>query len=181
MAEARPASDRLYTIASVPEGHVACGVVPSGEQVLMGLGGKALLAVFFTPSGEWLRCEEREVAVSLPDDLPSGERRFQTLLRWQDALGEWQEALGVRHQDIAVRRFFVREYDVGISDLPDGYIRAFRRRPSLGPEEQLALDRRHVSRAQIRPATGGAAAWTSPCPTSTGCSKNSPSGSSGTS
>ncbi len=141
MAEARPASDRLYTIASVSEGYFACGVVPCGEQVLMGLGGKALLAVFFTPSGEWLRCEERDVVITLPDGLPSGEQRYQTLLQWQDALGEWQENLQVRHQDIAVRRFFVREYDVGISDLPDGYLRAFGRRPSLNPKEQFTLDR----------------------------------------
>lgn len=148
MGEAQPASERIYTVAYTPDGDFVCGIVPSGEQVLMGLGGKALLAVFFSPAGEWLLCEEREVAVALPDDLPLGEQRFQTLLRWQDALAEWQATLGVQPRDIAIRRFFVREYDVGISGMPDGYLRAFRRRPSLSPEEQLALDRDVVEWSQ---------------------------------
>ena len=136
-----PSPGRLYAIRYEPDNYFFCGVAPSGEQVLMGLGDGDLVLVSFNPDGTFLGCYRKRVPLDAPEQLTPGAKRVQQADQLMQAMEAWQAELGLTPADISVRHFFVPELDIGTADLPGGYTRASQRLHALPSEERAELER----------------------------------------
>src|SRR5436190_1496429 len=108
-----PSLQRLYAIKYDPDADFFCGDAPSGEQVLMGLGGDDLVLVSFKPDGTFIGCYRKRVNLTIPGHLTAGERRYEEITQLIKAMGSWQSELGLTPADISIRHFFIPEMDIG--------------------------------------------------------------------
>jgi hypothetical protein len=133
---------RLYAIKYEPDNYFFCGVAPSGDQVLMGLGeDPEVILLSFDRDGSFKACHRRQVPLAVPEHLPPGQKLMQEADQLTQAMEAWQAELGVRPADIAVRHFFIPELDIGTADMPGGYTRASERLAALPEEQQRELER----------------------------------------
>ena len=119
----RAPTDRLFTIQNPEAYQFQAGRSSQGEQVLMGLVDESVVAIFFSSTGQFLRCEDRPVDFEPAPDQPRVKQRaaHQKLL-WS-AFQTWADELGVSRGEIKVFPFWVRTWGIGIAGLPDFWVR----------------------------------------------------------
>jgi hypothetical protein len=135
VSESRGPGDKLYTIQCSAR-CFQTGRSSRDEQVLVGLVADGLVAVFFSPRGDFLRAEHRNV------DLPpaAGQSDYkqweaESALLWA-AFDSWADELGLVYGDIKVERFWLDKWSIGIEDLPDCFRRFLRNPLSIKDEKQ---------------------------------------------
>jgi hypothetical protein len=125
---------RLYTIrTSGDEGGDSdfyTGTAPDGRQVLMGICGDEVVALWFDASGVFLDVQTSPVPRA---EGAWGEAALRPL--FQRAL-EWQREIAFEPGPIRVRGFFLPPpHLIGIQQYPD-WIEQFRTEPEIWPEEE---------------------------------------------
>jgi hypothetical protein len=126
------------------------GSTPNGRQLLLGPYNRDLVAIWFSRTGEMESVERRACPEEVrPSDhsRPSSVRvkpRTADLIRQarqrdealRNAAVAWAEQFGVRPAPIVVRRFFLEDALIGISDPAEAYARLFAGSDAFESEEE---------------------------------------------
>ena len=148
-----PHDDRLYRIqphCSASWILFMAGTTPDGRQLLLGPHNRALVAIWFSPTGEMESVERKaspeEVRPSGHSPLPPVGAKGRTAALIQQARQRdeavrnaavaWAEQLGLIPGPILVRRFFLDDAMIGISDPAVAYARLFAGSDAFESEEE---------------------------------------------
>jgi hypothetical protein len=112
-----PSSVRFYRIKSEDGYNFMAGKTRSGQQILIGVHDKRLVGVFFQPSGDFIRYEER---LQPPEEVSRLSSLEAELALWPH-LDSWKAEIGFTASDVQVKAFYIPELKVGIADLPSAY------------------------------------------------------------
>ncbi|MDX1932459.1 MAG: hypothetical protein SFU56_07625 [Capsulimonadales bacterium] len=101
---------RKYPI-QLSAGDFETGILPNGNQLLIGKQIPGLIAVLFSPDGDFIQLLTKPG--SRPLSVP-----YRTYELESDLM-HWQKELQVIPHAIGVRKFMIREHTIGIQDIPD--------------------------------------------------------------
>jgi len=126
-AQESPASeDKLYAVQYEDGYNFVAGVLPNGEQVLIGVVGDHplhVVAAFFDKAGHFIKQESRSVAFTEKLGETHAQQQYgKTAALWR-VLEEWKAEIELRPSTIKIAKFYLPEWDywglgIEISDLP---------------------------------------------------------------
>ncbi len=134
----------MYHIVSHPAGDYVTGKTSDNAQVLMGVLCPYMVSVVFDDTGTFNEVRVRPLAVDPAFTEQSGailldDPEVQDHL--SQKLSEWQRETAFTETSIHVERFFVKEFAIGIEELPR-HLRDFTRTPAdFSDEERLHFPR----------------------------------------
>jgi hypothetical protein len=113
-------SNKLYPLQCEEAVNYVVGRSGQGEQVIMGLPGPFLAAVFFDENGGFVKHEIRHPApAAQPPGIPSARQaHVQPLTRMWEVLEDWKREIGFTSSKIEIIKFYLTDIDAGILDLP---------------------------------------------------------------
>ena len=137
-------NDSLYRVQYNDCCNFVVGVVPEGEQVLMGVVGHDhlhVVAAFFDTSGCFLREERRRVTFLEKLDQTQAQQEAERIKALWDVLEGWKAEIGLVPNEIRVGRFHLPEWDkwgegIGLFDQPK-FMQHWVNDPSSEQDEQL--------------------------------------------
>jgi hypothetical protein len=126
-----------YTIQHTDTVNFSAGRTEDGKQVILGVPGSFLAAVFFDAQGNFLRCETRKPHLALPVATQQAHKPGGDLLAqlWA-SLDTWKSEIGFSPSTIVVSCFSVSDLGLGITELPH-YLQDLLDHPSSEPDETL--------------------------------------------
>jgi hypothetical protein len=149
MARREPtaSNDYLFSVQYNDCCNFVAGVVPEGQQVLMGVVGKAplhVVAVFFDQSGYFLREERRRVTFVEDWGQTQTQQEPERIKALWDVLDGWKAEIGLVPSTIRIGRFHLPEWEqwgdgIGLFDLPK-FMQACADDPSSVKDEQFRHD-----------------------------------------
>jgi hypothetical protein len=127
-------SSHRYQIADPRGRSFATGLTKDGKQALIGILFPELVCILFNQEGELIQVQRRpfwdtQLASVPPQGIDKAELR------------KWQEELGFRPGQIHVTKFAIPELEVGIEDIPEHYLDAFRFPADFETDEAAALQK----------------------------------------
>jgi hypothetical protein len=121
--------DRTYTIADSPD-YFRAGVVPSGNQVIIGSVGSEAVCLCFSTEGDFLMYYTRP----LKDITNSDALRLQ--------VETWLEEIGFSAGEVVIHQFSLPDLSISIQELPE-YLEKYAVAPgSFSSERQIHLSAR---------------------------------------
>jgi hypothetical protein len=122
-SESAAPKEKVYRVQYNDCCNFVTGVVPQGEQVLIGVVGQEpfhVVAAFFDKSGCFLREESRRVEQRAPSHAHREEDQTKAL--W-DVLEAWKEEIRLVPNEVTIRKFHLPKWDnwgagIGMFELP---------------------------------------------------------------
>jgi hypothetical protein len=116
----------LYSVQYNDCCNFVAGVVPEGEQVLMGVVGQGplhVVAAFFDKSGCFLRVENRRVTFVEKSGQTHAQQEAERIKALWSVLDAWKAEIGLVPNEVKIGRFHLPECDnwgegIGLFDLP---------------------------------------------------------------
>jgi hypothetical protein len=114
------------------------GVDKYGNQILMGLIYPYIVTILFDANGFFLELRMKLVlfqAKSIHKNGPYMTEEPEFELKLKEQMQRWQSEFDFQEQKISIRYFFLKEFSLGIEDLPK-YFQQFQQNPDEFNEEE---------------------------------------------